>query len=85
MTLMAFAVLDVKADAFSPPFFMAARGMASRAFEDLVRDPQSSLFKHPDDFRLYEVGAFEVESGVMTGLGTPKFVVSGSDVKGGES
>lgn len=60
MKLLMFAIFDNKSDAFNTPFFMAARGQAVRAFTDLVNDGQSSISKHPEDYKLCFLGEFNV-------------------------
>lgn len=54
-----FSLFDTKAEAFGVPFFMPQRGMAIRALVDLSKDPQSLVYKHPNDFILYELGEFD--------------------------
>lgn len=76
MTLIAFSILDTKSGAFNTPFFFPARGLAVRAFGDLVDDAQSTISKHPDDYRLFEVGTFDLDSGKLTALDSPKFMSS---------
>lgn len=61
MNLKVFAILDTKANTFNVPFFMRSTGEAIRAFTDLANDPQSMVFKHPDDFRLFHIGEFDQE------------------------
>lgn len=36
--------------------------MALRAFEDLSRDSQSHVSRHPEDYSLYEVGCYNDEN-----------------------
>lgn len=65
MRLFAFSVLDKKAEYFSTPFFTRSLGEAIRGFGDEARNPESQLFKHPNDFELFHVGYFSQETGVM--------------------
>lgn len=60
-----YAVFDMKADMYNVPFFMARDGMAVRAFHDLVGDSNSMPGRHPGDFKLCRIGAFDDESGVL--------------------
>lgn len=60
-----FCVYDSKAECYGTPFFMPTRGMAERAFGNLVNDPQSSIHRNPEDFTLYEVGEFDDSTGVV--------------------
>jgi hypothetical protein len=59
-----FAVRDVKADAYLPPFFMNTKGQAIRALQDSAsQDPNSAFARHPQDFDLYLLGMYDDVSG----------------------
>lgn len=58
-----FSVYDVKAEIFNQPFFMSTKGEALRAFSDLANDSQSSIAKHPGDYKLVYIGMFDDVSG----------------------
>lgn len=70
MKLFAFAIFDNKADSFNTPFFYAARGQAVRAFADLANDPQSTVSKHPEDFKLVCIGEYNDATGKLDGYAT---------------
>lgn len=59
MKLVAFAIFDVKAGVYSPPFFARSAAEGTRLFWDLVNDPQTPFQKHPDDYRLFKIGIFD--------------------------
>nr|QJB20794.1 MAG: nonstructural protein [Microvirus sp.] len=63
--LSVFSVFDVKVGSYSPPFFMAHKGLAIRAFTDLVNDGSSSISKYSSDFILFEIGSFDEHSGCV--------------------
>lgn len=63
--LRMFAVEDVKSESFQSPFVMPAVGAATRAFADLANDKQTTVGRHPEDFRLIEVGTFDTDTGVV--------------------
>lgn len=65
MKTIGFSIYDAKAECYGPPFFAPAVGQAVRHFGDLCRDPQSSIAKHPDDYRLYKIGEFDDSTGVI--------------------
>ena len=58
-----YAVYDNKAEAFMEPFFATNAGVALRRFADNVNHPDSIFHKHPNDFCLYEIGAFDDQPG----------------------
>lgn len=66
MITKVFSVYDSKAKAYGVPFFMPSSGVAVRAFSDLSNDPQSMVFRHANDFVLYEIGSFDDNSGRLT-------------------
>ena len=74
MELKAYSVYDEKAENFGTPFFMKNEEMANRAYGDLVNDPQSTVHRHPGDYKLYEVGKFEDTTGEYVGAPSPVFV-----------
>lgn len=58
-----FSVFDVKSELFSPPFYMTSRGEAVRAFKDLANDANTTVGRHPSDFKLVYLGLFDEETG----------------------
>lgn len=66
MIFKIFAVQDVKADLYGPPFYMSTTAEALRAFTDLVNDPNTTVGRHPGDFRLMEIGEWNNETGGIT-------------------
>lgn len=63
MIFRAFAIHDIRADVFNPPFFVRTVGEAMRSFTELANDPQSFVSKYPQDYRLVVVGSFNDERG----------------------
>lgn len=60
-----FAVYDNKAEAFMQPFFAETVGLALRAFQQNTENPDSVLYKYPNDFVLYEIGTFDDITGSL--------------------
>lgn len=65
MKLLAFCVRDEKASVYGHPFFMSTRGLAMRTFSEWVKDPNTPVGKHPEDYRLYAIGLYDDESALM--------------------
>lgn len=63
MILNAYSLFDRKALTYSPPFFQATHGLATRLVSDLALDPNTTVGRHPADFVLYHVGRWD-DSGV---------------------
>lgn len=85
--LVLMSVRDSKLDAFVNLFTSPSRAAGARAFSDVVNDPSGSVFKHPDDYTLYQVGTFDDSTGVVTPHTTPEHVASARSLlakQGGE-
>lgn len=73
-----FTIHDSKAEAFLPPFFLPTAGMATRAFADMVMQPEHAFNQHPEDYTLFEIGewsdirgtieTYEAKKGLGNGL-----------------
>lgn len=72
MKLIACAVFDSKVGAYSPPFFVKTKGEAIRSFTDACRDDKVPFAKHPADYRLFFLGEFDDNSGLLSGLSKPE-------------
>lgn len=65
MLTKVFAVFDTKSDSYGTPFFMPTRGMAIRAFADLVKDNSTTIARHPGDYKLCMIGEFDDAKGML--------------------
>lgn len=63
MILRAYSLHDVKALQYHPPFFQSTDASAVRALRDLVNDLNTTVGRHPADFKLYCVGSYDDETG----------------------
>jgi len=81
MQLKIFSIRDSKGEVFNTPFFQKTHGEAERTFRELVNDPQSMLFKYPDDFDLYFVGEYDNQKGVVKPLDTPQHILKAINCK----
>lgn len=66
--LQAFAIHDVKANAFITPFFFPTKAMAVRVFAECINDPQHQFGRHPADYTLFHLGTFDTDSGTLKTL-----------------
>ena len=69
--LRIYAVYDVKAKAYAQPFFMKETGQAIRGFKQVVNDPQTEIYKNPEDFSLFQLGEYDEETGGISPLTSP--------------
>jgi hypothetical protein len=67
-TLTIYTVRDSKSDAYLQPFFLPNDAVAQRAITDCVNDPNHAFFNHPEDYTLFKLGEFNVQTGVITPL-----------------
>lgn len=74
------SVYDIKAEAYNPPAFVPAIGLASRDFVDAFTSTDSKMSKHKDDFMLYHVADFDSNSGSFESIIPPRLVFKGSDI-----
>lgn len=63
MVKLVFAVFDKKSELHNMPFYKTTRGEALRDFQDLVQDERTVLYRHPEDFKLVELGTYEDKTG----------------------
>ncbi len=79
MKLLAFSVYDEKAEAFGNPFFMHAVGLATRLFGEWCNREDTPLGKHPEDYKLYHIGAWLDDCAKFDSVDQPIFVGNGTD------
>lgn len=71
MKLKAFCIYDSKVQHYEPPFFRRSTGEAVRGFVDLVNDEKTTIYMHPEDYVLFELGAYDPETGSYENLSAP--------------
>ncbi len=67
MKLNAYTIYDVASGIYMRPFFSQADGQAIRGFKDIATDADHEIGKHPEDYTLYRIGAFNDTTGKMEG------------------
>ena len=76
MQLTAYSVQDTKTAAFGTPFFSQNDETAIRSFQMLSKDTNSVVAFAPQDFRLFRLGVFDDQSGVIEKC-QPEFLAQG--------
>lgn len=71
---------DVKAESYSPPFAFPTRGVALRSVADMVAKPQSEIARHPEDFRFYITGYYDILTGELIANDKPEYLCSAEDL-----
>jgi len=78
MITQMYAVLDTKGAYYTVPHFQPRDEMAVRSFRDAIANPQVEMSRHPEDYNLYHVGAFNDADGSLIPNATgPRFICSG--------
>lgn len=76
-----FSVFDKKAGVYCTPFVSHSTATATRDFGQAVNDPNSQVCKYASDFELFELGAWDEDSGQIQTTQLPVFVVNGASLK----
>lgn len=85
MIMRCYSIYDEKAKTYGKPFYQHQDGQAMRTFGDLTEDKDSSINKHPGDYKLYRVGYFSDDKGEFRSEEKPIFLAHAIDfVKLGE-
>lgn len=71
MRVLAFSFYDGKSGLFSQPFYAVARGVAVRMALEVGSDSSTSIGRHPGDFTLFEIGAFDDNLGQFENANPP--------------
>lgn len=83
-TLLIVSVYDTAVQAHGRPLFVPSKGAALRSFTDEVNREAADnpMWAHPDDYILFELGAFNDATGVVMGMRDgPVQIARAKDVK----
>lgn len=61
-----FTIRDSAIDSYGNPFCARSIPEATRIFLDEVRNPESQLHKHPEDFALFHLGSYNPDTGLFS-------------------
>lgn len=74
-----YSVFDTKSKLYAMPHFQSSDGVAIRAFSSACEDPKTELNKYSEDFSLYCLGSFDIESGKLESLEVPKHLCNAAE------
>lgn len=66
MKYRVYSVYDSKAEAYLPPMFLQARGVALRMFSAAIADEKHDFCKFAADYTLFELGEFNDSDACFT-------------------
>ncbi len=72
--MKAFEIRDLKAEAYTTPFFAETAGLAMRTLQQRIPDNDPMRVYAPD-FALYETGTWNAQTGIIEGYLSPVFVI----------
>lgn len=81
MTYKMLSVFDSKAELYLTPFIMKTKAEAIRGFTDVVNDPKTSFFAHPEDYTLMEIGEYDDNKGELKNHLAKIALANGLEVK----
>ena len=74
-----YAIYDSAAHVFTAPTIDISDASAVRSFQQAIANSGSVMNFKPDDFSLYQVGTFDVETGELEPFTSPSRLIVGSD------
>lgn len=69
--LKAFVIYDSKVETYDSPFVMRTTAEAQRAFSELCSERGGRINKHPEDYSLFEIAAYDDTRGMFEPLTAP--------------
>lgn len=63
-----YAIRDIKAEHFLPPFISFNDNTASRQLSDAVNSEGHDFNRNPADYSLWNLGSFDASTGVITAI-----------------
>lgn len=80
MNKFLYSVYDKATALYSNPFTCLRDAEATRAFQDLMQDPQAIQSRYPEDFALYRLGNFDDTDGNINTV-TRELICQGTDLQ----
>ncbi len=74
-----YSIFDSAAGIFTAPTIDISDGSAIRNFQQAIANSGSVMNFKPDDFSLYQIGTFDVETGALEAWTPPSRLIVGSD------
>ncbi len=59
MRVNIYSIFDTATAVYSPPFYQKSDGEALRTFQDIAKNPETDIGKHPEDYSMFRLGTFD--------------------------
>ncbi len=59
MIIKMYAIYDRKTEIHHCPLYAHSTGHVLRVIGDMVADPQTPFYRHPEDYQLFEIGTYD--------------------------
>jgi len=70
-----YSLYDCKAKAYLQPFYSQNKATALRAVEGAMSEGNQTFCRHPADYSLWEIGAFDDNTGLLEHGDSPEYVI----------
>ena len=80
-----YSIFDAKINEYQTPFFAKADGAVIRGVMDAMENQQSDLARHPEDFTVFKLGAFDEETASIDLCASPVVVCNVWELKKSEA
>lgn len=78
MNLNVYAIYDSVAATFTQPIFLHNDNEAKRLFKTWCNNPELPMSAHPEDYALYAIGFYDMNSGIIEGQTPHNQIIRGS-------
>ena len=79
MKIEIYTVYDNKAEIYKHPMFVLNNAAAIRSFTDIRNNPETDVYKHPEDYSLFHIGSWDDNDGKLT-TNPPKHMISAHEI-----
>jgi len=84
LVLRIYSIFDSKIPAFNSPFTMRSEAEAIRGFSEVANDNGNNICRFAEDYTLFELGTFDVVTGMINALPTPVAITKAISVRKSE-
>ncbi len=75
------SIYDSKSMAYDHPRHFRTRGEFIRAFQEALKNPETTYSKYPEDFTAFEIGEWDEHTGTITMYEAKQVIGNGIELK----